>query len=175
MRAADRLYDRVFGPARLRKASHQFRLDRDPDPALSWVAMADGAVIGSIRYWPIEIGTAHHPALLLGPLAVDPAYMRQGIGSALTHRTLDIARTRGHGLVLLVGDPAYYRRFGFLPATPFGFVMPDETRPHRLQVKALRSHLLGCISGKLHPCDRHIPDRVPAFALATLSRDMARA
>ena len=50
---------------------------------------------------------------MLGPLTVEPAFEGRGIGAALMRRSLEAARQKGHELVLLVGDEAYYRRFGF--------------------------------------------------------------
>src|SRR5262249_26505496 len=102
--------------------------------------------VGSIRYWPILVnptdgGTATQ-ALLLGPLSIDQEFAGKGIGRALTFKTLELAAGLGYGLVLLVGDIDYYKRFGFVPATPYGFVMPGESRPHRLQVAALRDGIL---------------------------------
>ncbi len=55
----------------------------------------------------------------------------------------------GHDLVLLVGDVDYYKRFGFVPATPFGFVMPGEKRPDRLQVAPLKRGILGRVTGEI--------------------------
>ena len=75
-----------------------------------------------------------------------------GIGRALTFKTLEIAAEMGHDLVLLVGDYDYYKRFGFVPATPYGFVMPGEKRPERLQVTELKPGVLGRISGEI----RHV-------------------
>ena len=135
--AVEHLYDEVFGPARFKKASHQFRIGTKPVQHLCWVAVEEGRLVGAIRYWPIDIGRAAQPALLLGPLAIIPARADCGIGSALMWKTLALAKQSGHDLVLLVGDARYYARFGFVPATPFGFVMPGETRPDRLQVRAL--------------------------------------
>ena len=64
-------------------------------------------------------------------------------------------------LVFLVGDVAYYERFGFVPATPHGFVMPGERRPDRLQVFALKNDVLGLVAGDLL---RQCETRVPAAA-----------
>jgi putative acetyltransferase len=56
----------------------------------------------------------------LAPLAVDAAWRRQGIGEALVRGSLDALRASGFDLVLVLGDPAYYDRFGFVPAADFG-------------------------------------------------------
>jgi predicted N-acetyltransferase YhbS len=65
---------------------------------------------------------------------------------------LELAAEMGYELVLLVGDYDYYKRFGFVPATPYGFVMPTEKRPERLQVTELRPGVLGRVSGEI----RHV-------------------
>ena len=90
--------------------------------------------------------------MLLGPLGITPRLAGKGIGRTLTFRTLEIAAEMGHDLVLLVGDVDYYKRFGFVPASPHGFVMPGETRPERLQVAPLKRDLLGRIQGDI----RHV-------------------
>ena len=149
------LLDRVFGAERREKASYLYRDGIAPVAPLSWVALdANKKLVGSIRYWPIQVGDSAHPALLLGPLAITPQLAGKGIGRALTFRTLEIAAEMGYDLVLLVGDYDYYKRFGFVPATPYGFVMPTEKRPERLQVTELRPGVLGHISGEI----RHMQD-----------------
>jgi len=62
---------------------------------------------------PIFCG--EQPALLLGPVTVDPPFRSGGIGEALVMKSLGAARAAGHRLVLLVGDMSYYGKMGFLP------------------------------------------------------------
>lgn len=156
--AIERLYGDVFGAARFTKASHQFRVGTPPVSDLCWIATDHDRVIGAIRYWPISIGATDHPALLLGPLAIAAGWRDRGIGRALICKTLDLARRGGHDLVLLVGDRAYYERFGFVPATPHGLVMPGEKRPGRLQILSLADHPLGEVTGEIHRCP-HLPPK----------------
>ncbi len=151
----ERMLDFVFGPTRFDKASYLFRDGVDPVPELSYVAMLGDDVVGTIRYWPIHVGPTNHPALLLGPLGITPRLAGKGIGRTLTFRTLEVAAEMGHDLVLLVGDVDYYKRFGFVPATPHGFVMPGEKRPERLQVAPLKRGLLGVVRGDI----RHVHGR----------------
>jgi len=161
----ERLLDGVFGAERRDKASYLYREGVAPLAPLSWVAYAggddSGRLVGAIRYWPIQVGGTGHAALLLGPLAIVPELAGKGIGRALTFKTLEIAAGMDHDLVLLVGDYDYYKRFGFVPATPYGFVMPGEKRPERLQVTELKPGVLGRISGEI----RH----VQAASAATLA------
>lgn len=169
--AVERLYDDVFGPARFHKASYLFREGVDPVRALSWIALEGDRIVGAIRYWPILVGETGHPALLLGPLAIAQDRAGKGIGRALMFKTLDLAAQLGHDLVLLVGDVDYYKRFGFVPATPHGFVMPGESKPERLQVAPLKDNVLGRIAGEV----RHLHSGLPAIAVARAKRAPRRA
>ena len=174
--AVERLYDEVFGPARFHKASYLFREGVDPVRALSWIALegdrpGNDRLVGAIRYWPILVGETGHPALLLGPLAIAQDRAGKGIGRALMFKTLDLAAQLGHDLVLLVGDVDYYKRFGFVPATPHGFVMPGESRPDRLQVAPLKDNVLGRIAGEV----RHLHTGLPAIAAKAARRAPRRA
>src|SRR5919198_1173809 len=167
--AVERLYDEVFGPARFHKASYLFREGVEPVRELSWIALEGDRperLVGAIRYWPILVGETGHAALLLGPLAIAQDRAGRGIGRALMFKTLDLAAQLGHDLVLLVGDVDYYKRFGFVPATPHGFVMPGESRPDRLQVAPLKDNVLGRIAGEI----RHLHTGLPAIAAKTARR-----
>jgi predicted N-acetyltransferase YhbS len=170
----ERLLDSAFGPARSTKASYHFRDGLAPVAELSYVATTTGSgngetVVGTIRYWPILVGSGGHRALLLGPLGITRHLAGKGIGRSLTFRTLEIAASLGHDLVLLVGDVDYYKRFGFVPATPHGFSMPGETRPERLQVAPLKRGILGVVGGEI----RHLHSGLPALAAACGRRDPA--
>jgi predicted N-acetyltransferase YhbS len=110
--AREALLDAAYGPVRFTKPSQRLRAGRSPAPGLSFVAVEDGRVIGSVRLWEVAAG-ADRTALLLGPLAVHPDCRKRGIGGALMRHALRVAGKRGHAAVLLVGDAAYYGRFGF--------------------------------------------------------------
>lgn len=150
--AIETLLDLAFGPQRHEKLSYRYRQDVAPLPEFSLVARADadGALIGTIRYWPIAIGLRQSPALLLGPLAVHPDWAGKGAGRALIRQTLDMAAWARHRVVLLVGDLDYYGRFGFAPAAPHGIVMPGEN-PVRLLALGLAPDALDQTSGTLQP------------------------
>jgi putative acetyltransferase len=64
----------------------------------------------------------------VAPLAVLPAFQRLGIGSALVSAGLERCRVERHSRVLVLGDPAYYSRFGFVPAARFGLKCPFPAR-----------------------------------------------
>jgi predicted N-acetyltransferase YhbS len=148
--SVERLYDRVFGPTRYRKASHRFRTGLSPIAELSWIAREGTSTVGAVRCWPIRVGATGEAALLLGPLAVAPDRRARGIGRALVRKTLAVAAEAGHDLVMLVGDRDYYERFGFVPATSYGFVMPGETQPERLQAISLQGRFLRRADGVMH-------------------------
>lgn len=141
------LLDTAFGCDRQKKISYRYRDGVAPVRDLCMVALEDGQLVGTIRYWPILLAGA--PALLLGPVATDPSRRSLGIGRALIAPTLGRAESLGWNLVLLVGDPPYYRRFGFTVA-PSEVVMPDEN-PARLQWQPLGGAILPSGGGLLTP------------------------
>lgn len=129
--AIETLLDRTFGPDRHAKASYAFRRGVADVARFARVAVAggDGRLIGTIRYWPVAI--AGTPALLLGPLGVEPELRGRGIGRTLVRVSLAAVHAEPSApAVLLVGDPAYYRPLGFA-AAPAATVMPGED-PARL-------------------------------------------
>jgi predicted N-acetyltransferase YhbS len=142
------LLDRAFGPDRHAKISYRYRADVPPVRELSRIARADsdGRILGTIRYWPIAIGG--RAALLLGPVAAEPALKGRGIGVALIRDTLDAAAWMNAARVVLVGDIGYYKRFGFAPAAPMGLHMPGEN-PDRLLACALARHAFAGVSGNI--------------------------
>ena len=152
--ARERLLDRVMGEARFRKSSEKLRRNRLPADGLALVAHdADGHVIGTVRLWNVEAGVDADgnavPALLLGPLAVDCEHEGKGIGGALMRAAITEARDRGHGAVLLVGDPEYYERFGFFADKARYFVMPGTFERRRFLVLELKDGWLDGAAGVL--------------------------
>jgi len=129
--AREALLDEAYGAARLAKTSQRLREGRLPADGLSLVAVERGRIVGTIRLWCIYAG-AGRDVLLLGPLAVDPAHRNRGIGSALVRRVSTRARLAGHRAILLVGDAAYYGRFGFSAALTGRLWMPGRFDPDRL-------------------------------------------
>jgi predicted N-acetyltransferase YhbS len=142
--ARETLLDRAMGPDRRQKSSEKIRRNRLPAEGLALVARdGDGHVVGTVRLWNIEAGIASDgqpiDALLLGPLAVDEAHEGKGIGGALMRAAVTEAHKRDHGAVLLVGDAAYYERFGFFADKTRHLVMPgpsDRARFLALELKA---------------------------------------
>jgi predicted N-acetyltransferase YhbS len=106
------LLDRAFGFGRFAKTAERLREGRLPANGLSFAAIEDDSIVGTIRFWHVRIGQSRD-ALLLGPVAVAESHHGQGIGAALIRRGLRAAKARGHAAVILVGDERYYCRFGF--------------------------------------------------------------
>lgn len=150
--AREKLLDLAMGPDRRGKSSEKLRHNRLPAEGLALVARApDGHVIGTVRLWNVEAGItpAGTPvgALMLGPLAVDPAHEGKGIGGALTRAAIARAHERGHGAVLLVGDAPYYERFGFFAEKTRTLVMPGPTVRARFLALELKEGWLDGAAG----------------------------
>src|SRR5262245_3602723 len=105
------LLDACFGDNRHTRTCQRLRDGRAPAEGLAFSAVAQGALVGTLRLWHVSAGGV--PALVLGPLAVDSAYRKHGGGAALMVHAIAAATTRGHRAVLLLGDAPYYSRFGF--------------------------------------------------------------
>jgi putative acetyltransferase len=118
-------------------------------PELSLVALDGVDVVGHILFTRVEVedeGVAH-PALALAPMGVLPARQNLGIGSALVRRGLEDARRLGHGVVIVLGDPEYYPRFGFRPAGALGIRSPFEAPPEAFLAMELSPGALSDVHG----------------------------
>jgi predicted N-acetyltransferase YhbS len=147
--AIDRLHERTFGPGRYARSAYRIREGRGHSLALSFTAWIGTLLVGSVRLTPICIGDT--PALLLGPLTVEPPFRSHGIGSALIGRALDEAKERGHRLVVLVGDEPYYRKSGFVPIAKGQVKMPGPVDPARLLVRELVPGAFASANGMIRP------------------------
>ncbi|MBC7151458.1 MAG: N-acetyltransferase [Rhizobium sp.] len=150
--AREALLDRAMGSDRRKKSSEKIRRDRLPAEGLAIVARdALGHVIGTVRLWNVEAGVSREgrsiDALLLGPLAVDAAHEGKGIGSALMRAAILEAKKRNHGAVLLVGDAAYYERFGFFAEKAQHLVMPGPFARERFLALELKPGWLDGAAG----------------------------
>ena len=147
--AIERLHERTFGPGRYAKTAYRIREDEPHALALSFTARIGSLLVGSVRLTPIRIGET--PALLLGPLTVEPPFRDRGIGRLLIERALAEARAQGHGLVALVGDEPYYSRVGFKRVPAGRAVMPGPVDPERLLVAELVPGAFEGVSGPIRP------------------------
>jgi predicted N-acetyltransferase YhbS len=160
-RAADaamreRLLDLSFGEDRCAKTSERLREGRLPAQGLSFVATEGGNVVGTVRMWSIAAGPGR-PALLLGPLAVEPEARRRGIGAALMRRAVRDAGRLGHRAVLLVGDAPYYGRFGFSSQKTAHLRLPGAYAPERLLAIELAPGVLDGAHGLVSATGRPRP------------------
>lgn len=89
-------------------------LRADGDLTISLVAIEGTDILGHIAFSPVSIEDCEQGWFGLGPVSVRPEHQRQGIGSALINAGLDKLRTTGARGCVLIGDPAFYRQFGFL-------------------------------------------------------------
>ena len=148
--AREALLDTCFGSNRRTKTSERLREGRLPAEDLALVVERDGALAATIRFWNVAAGPGR-PALLLGPVAVEPALQGVGIGGRLIREGLARAAALGHGAVILVGDEPYYRRFGFSADPVASLWMPGPCERERFLGLELRAGALagarGMISG----------------------------
>jgi predicted N-acetyltransferase YhbS len=147
--AIERLHERTFGPGRYAKTAYRLREAGPHALALSFTARIGTLLVGSVRLTPVRIGEA--PALLLGPLTVEPPFRDRGIGIALIEQALTQARGTGHRLVILVGDEPYYGRAGFRRVPAGRVVMPGPVDPERLLVAELVPGAFEGVSGRIRP------------------------
>jgi len=129
------LIDRVFGPGRYAKSAERLREGNGFLRELCFVARESGVLVGAVRLWPVKIG--ERPALLLGPIAVDPDARNRGLGATLVERACQAAARSGHAVVVLVGDPPFFRRLGFEVLAPGSVVLPGPADPRRILARAL--------------------------------------
>lgn len=135
----------AFGPGRFARAAHKIREGGQHDRALSFVALDGEKAIASVRLTWIAAGEGK--GLLLGPLAVRPAYKSQGIGRKLVRIALEEAGKADAGVVVLVGDEPYYGPLGFKRIPRGQITMPRPVDPNRLLAVELRQGTLAVLSG----------------------------
>ena len=161
VQAREALLDRAMGAGRKRKSSEKLRRGRLVAEGLAFVARSsEGQLIGTVRLWNVAVNDK--PMLLLGPLAVDNVAAGQGVGSALMRHAIHRARLLGHGAIVLVGDPAYYRRFGFSAELTGGLMMPGPVERHRLLAIELTADSLDAAGLLVATGGRETRQRMPA-------------
>jgi len=147
--AVERLHERTFGPGRYARTAFRIREGRAHLLELSFTARIGTLLVGSLRLTPICIGET--PALLLGPLTVEPPFRERGVGSALIKRALQDAGAKGHKLVVLVGDEPFYGKIGFKRIPKGQVKMPGPVDPARLLVAELSPGAFEGVSGLIRP------------------------
>ncbi len=165
--ARESLLDRAMGPGRKKKSSEKLRRGRKPSEGLAFVARsADDRLVGTVRLWDVALGEGGGRALLLGPLAVDPAVKGGGIGAALMRHAIAEASRLGHSAILLVGDAPYYQRFGFSADRTGHLAMPGPFERHRFLALELNAGALDGARGVLRAAGRKAAKSAARFARA---------
>jgi predicted N-acetyltransferase YhbS len=147
--AIERLHERTFGPGRFVLTAARLREQVSHRLDLSFTARIGTLLVGSVRQVPVCIGET--PALMLGPLTVEPPFRSHGIGRALMERALSEAKAKGVRLVILVGDEPYYARVGFKRVPKGRATMPGPVDYARLLVAELVDGAFEGVSGQIRP------------------------
>ena len=114
---------------------------------LSLVAIQDGEIVGHIAFSPVVVASegASFEAVALAPMAVLPGYQRQGIGSQMVRTGIEECRRLGHEIIVVLGHPGYYPRFGFVLARPKGIDCEFEAPEEAWMILELRE---GALAGR---------------------------
>ena len=138
--AVEQLLDAAFGADRHGRTAYRIREGMAALPALSFAALEDGTLVGTIQCWPIALAGddgADAPLVMVGPVAVAPDRQDIGIGRLLIHHALEAADSTGQDALMLIGDPDYYGRFfGFTAERTAGWRVPGPVERHRLLARA---------------------------------------
>jgi len=156
--AREALLDACFGDNRHLRTCQRLRDGRTPAEGLALSAVRQGRqarLVGTLRLWHVSAGGI--PALVLGPLAVDPSCRKLGIGAALMKHALAAAKARGHGAVILLGDAPYYARFGFSALKTAELSLPGPFERERLLGLELRDGALDSAWGMIAPAGAAAP------------------
>jgi hypothetical protein len=164
--AREALLDACFGLNRHTRTCQRLRDERAPAEGLALSAVREGRLVGSVRLWHVSAGGI--PALVLGPLAVDEGSRKLGVGAALMERALEVARQRGHGAVILLGDAPYYARFGFSAAKACELSLPGPFERDRLLGLELRDGALDGAWGMIVAAGRPVAPKMRAHRAKSL-------
>jgi predicted N-acetyltransferase YhbS len=143
----DAINEEAFGPGRFTRAAYKIRDEGPHERALSFVALHDGTVIASVRMTRIVAGKGG--GLLLGPLAVRPAFKNIGIGRRLVAIALEAARKANEACVVLVGDEPYYGPLGFRRIARGQVSMPRPVDPNRLLAVEIVPGAVAALAGEM--------------------------
>ncbi|BAZ15067.1 GCN5-related N-acetyltransferase [Calothrix sp. NIES-4071] len=131
----------AFGQSNEAKLVEAIRDSENYIPQLSLVAEIDGNIVGHILFSYIHlISKEILPVLALAPVAISPQFQNQGIGTALIKYGLEKADELGEALVIVLGHPSFYSRFGFVQSTYYGIKSPFEVPAEAFMVKPLKNY-----------------------------------
>ncbi len=143
---------KIFGPGMFARAAFVLREGVAPEPHLSFVALQGERIVGTVRQTKIIVGGEQ--ALLLGPLGVLPEFENAGVGHRLMEASMQAAgedQDSAASLVLLVGDLAYYKRFGFKRVSAEKVVMPRPVEIGRVLACELQEGAISAVNGRAEP------------------------
>ncbi|MBN1572176.1 MAG: N-acetyltransferase [Deltaproteobacteria bacterium] len=120
-------------------------------PELSLVAVNENKILGHLLFSIITIESEGKeiPVLALSVISVLPEYQKKGIGTKLIKRGLEKCRRLGHNVIIVIGHPSYYPRFGFVPASGYGLSVPFEAPDEAVMAAELAHGALNGISGTI--------------------------
>lgn len=148
------LLDRAFGDDRKSRTAYAVRDGTEWLPALSFAAVdARRMLVGTIQVWPVALtdeAGRRHPMLMVGPVAVLPEHQAEGFGQALMAAMTSAIDPQAEFPQVLIGDPEYYERFGFIAAPTQKWQLPGPFERHRLLVRTVNPGVLPD-SGTLGP------------------------
>jgi putative acetyltransferase len=149
---------RAFGQDIEAELVRELMSDSSAVPRLSLLAATDGQPVGHVLFTAVTVIGADRPvpASILAPLAVVPEVQRRGYGKKLVEDGLTRLARDGVAIVFVLGDPRYYSRFGFVPATRLGFEAPFELPAEygdAWMVKALGDGIIGSVTGRIRCAD----------------------
>lgn len=153
--AVESLLDAAFGADRHGRTAYRVREGMAPIPAMSFAAIEQGELVGSIQCWPVALngsdGSAH-PLVMVGPVAVSPARQNIGIGRALMWRSIGVADAGGivgGDALMLIGDPEYYAQFGFDARATGRWHLPGPYEQHRLLARGDAPDMAGMVGPRV--------------------------
>lgn len=135
------LLDEAFGRDRHQRTAYLLRKGMPEIGQLSFAAIAEGQLVGTLQSWPVALdtGDALAPLVLVGPVAVRPALQREGVGKALMQTLVTAAPAAGADAMVMIGDPEYYDRFfGFSNTATGGWDLPGPFEQRRLLARITR-------------------------------------
>ncbi len=140
------LHEESFGPGRFSRTAYRIREQVTTAKQIALTAWYDDRLAGAIQFTAIRIG-GKSGAMLLGPLAIAPAFKNMGCGIKLMKEGLEQAAADGFALVILIGDLPYYQRVGFGRIPAGQIMLPGPADPARLLAVSLKEDALGQFSG----------------------------
>ena len=149
------LLDAAFGADRFGRTAYRIRQGMDAVPALSFAAVEDGKLAGTIQCWPVAhvaADGAATPLVMVGPVAVRPDLQRTGHGRTLMAHMLEAAESEADSALMMIGDPEYYGRFfGFTADATGAWDLPGPYEKRRLLARAVNGHGLPTGFGMIRP------------------------